>query len=521
MAAPTESIITIRVGGADISADAIYAETTFTSSAMAQPGTCSIGVRDPNDAYEFTEGSIIELLIDGVRRWQGYAFEIEKGYVHEADETYGRWSLAGVDLNILLDKLILYNRAYPRRYPDGGGAYKRKRVTENGQKYGWQVVVPRYTWDGAYIKNMLNDFDLDQVSPSIKFKGAGSRVENVGMINPDGPFTPPSAGTTIRGLMQDVSKRVDASLPGSTIWYIDPEAYLVYGPQDTEYAPFWVGDGDPTQYIGGVQGENVRSLSISRGISTIKNDVIIWAGDLDPSPNSRQQKLRYRHKINQSSVDTYGRFQHSEILSGRWTQTALNARANRIINQEGTPSGTVRFQTFRGGLYPGQIIWVWSSAHGVTENYPIRSVSMRFQQTDDAKTIVSYDVSCSFDTQDPFGLLMALKQPPGRGLTRPTFNVIDLRKNPGGTIPSPDRYDLIKEFPTSLGDRRYQTTYAYIRDSMTVYVGKKRRVSLEDPRAGTSGYLQTSPSDGKFKITEAVGGNETVYVEYHFKAEID
>ena len=517
MGTPSESVVTVRVAGGDISADVMYERTTFTSSAMAQPGTCNIGVRDPLDSYDFVEGSIIELLVDGTRRWRGYAFEIEMGYVHEDTETYRTWTLSGVDLNIILDKLILYNRAYPTRYPDGGGFYKRKRVTEDGQKYGWQVVVPRYTYDGDYIRHMLDDYDLDRVNPSILFKGAGSRISNVGMINPDGPFTPPSSGTTIRGLMQDVSKRVDASLPGSTIWYIDPDAKLVYASQDTNYAPFWVGDGDPASYIGGVQGENVRSLRLSKGISSIKNDVIIWAGDLDPSPGSRQQKLRYKHKVNQNSIDTYGRFQHSEILNGRWSQTALNARANRVINQEGIAGGTVNFTTFRAGLYPGQIVWVWSSAHGITENYPIRSISMRFL----TPTIISYDVSCSFDTQDPFGLLMALKQPPGRGLTKPTFNAIDLRKNSGGTIPSPDRYDLIKEFPRSLGNRNYATTYAYIRDSMTVYVGKKRQVSLEDPRSGTSGYIQSNPSEGKFKITEAAAGNEVVYVEYHFKAEID
>ena len=517
MGTPTRSTITIRVAGGDISKDVIYAETSFTSSAMAQPGTCNIGVRDPNDAYDFTEGAIVQLLIDGTMRWQGYAFDVEMGYVIEDDEAYRRWTLSGVDLNILLDKLILYNRSYPTRYPDGGGAFKRKRVTEDGQKYGWQVVVPRYTNDGYYIKHILDDTDLDRVSPAITYKGAGARIENVGMISVDGPITPPSSGAPIRSVLADVSKRVDASLPGSTIWYISPDGYLVYGPQDTNYAPFWVGDGDPSSYIGGVQGENVRSLRLSKGISSIKNDVIIWAGDLNPQPKSRQQKLLYRHKVNQSSVDTYGRFQYSEIVNGRWTQAALNARANRVVNQEGVPSGTVSFITYRPGLYPGQIIWVWSSAHGITENYPIRTISYRFPLPD----IVEYQVSCSYDTQDPWGLLMALKQPAGRGLTRPTFNVIDLRKNDGGTIPSPDRYDLIKEFPRSLGDRRYATTYAYIRDSMTVYVGRRRRVSLEDPQAGTTGFYQSDPSEGKFRIAEAAAGNETVYVEYHFNAEID
>lgn len=506
MADPTRSTINITVGGWDISADVIYSRTNFTSSASAQPGTCTIAVRDPNGTMSFQEGSSITLDIDGQRRWRGYLFTVTRGYAF-ADAPVREWTLSGVDLNILLDKLVLYNHAHPERYPDGAGTYRRQRVIQGGVTRGWMVAVPIGTQDGDYIKAMLDDFDIDLVSPTIK-KG---RIEDVGTINPDGLFTPPPAGMSLRDFLTDVSRNVNRSAPGSTIWYVDPEGYLVYKAQDTEAAPFWVGDGDPTEVWGDVQGENVRDLSVTTSISSIKNDVIVWAGDLNPAPGSRQKLLKYKHLVNETSVATYGRFQYSEVLASRWTQTAINARANKIINQEGEPGMSADFTTYRAGLYPGQIIWIWMEAHGFIDNLPIRSISMNFPLPD----VVEYRVSCSYDTQDPWGLLLALKKPESRGLKQPNFYVRDLRANPEQTTPSIERYVLVKEYPASIGGRRYQCTYAYIRDSLSVYVGGIKQVSALDPETGTVGFLQTNPGDGSFKLAEDPTGGKRVYCEYY------
>lgn len=513
MAVPTPITATITVGAVDISEHVVYAQTQFTLSAAAQPGTCNIYVRDVASVLSFNEGASIVLDIDGTTMWRGYLFDLEMVYINEDDESKRGWRLSGVDLNILLDKLIMYNHADPRKYPDGGGTYKRRKVIRDGQTIGYQVTVPRDTYDGDYVKAMLKDFDIDLVVPTIK-KG---RIESVGMINPDGPFTPPSAGVTMRDFLIDVSRNVQRSEPGSAIWYIDPEAYLVYRAQDEFYAPFWVGDADPSGYINGVQGENVRSLRIRRTISNLKNDVLVFAGELNPSPNSRQKRLKYKHKVNQSSIDTYGRFQHAETLKSGWRQQTVNARANKIINQQGTPGITASFTTFRHGLYPGQIIWVDSEAHDFLNNIPIRSISINFE----TPTIARYDVMCSYDTQDPWGLILALKRPPQRGLRQPDLAIIDLRRNPNQTIPNVRRYTLVKEFPKSVGNRTYQCAYGYIRDSLTVFVGKRRQLSLQDPIGGTLGFIQNYPGQGKFRLAENPSGNDRVYVEYHVSQELD
>jgi len=520
MAIPPWADISIRVGSQSVTRDVIFAETSFSLAATAQPGTCTIVLRENSDDYSLTEGSIIELKIwsdyygDDKVMWKGYLMDVEEGYEFDADAGDRKWTLHGVDLNILFDKLVMYNHAHPNRYPNGGGAYRRRRVVENGKSQGWITTIPRYTYDGEYIKTMMADFDLGLISPTIKYSGSANRIENVGQFNPDGSATPPSAGVTLRDFMIDVARNVQRSQPGSVIWYIDPAGYLVYKAQDTDVAPFWVGDGDPAQYIGGVQGENVRSLRYQRGISSIKNDVIVWAGDLDPRPSSRQDKLLYKHKINQSSVDTYGRFQHSETLNSRWTQQAVNARATKVLNQEGIPGGSASFVTYRHGLYPGQLIWVNMEAHSRLVLLPIRQINMRFINP----TAVEYTVTCSYDTQDPWGLLLALKQPPNRGLVQPPFDVLDLRSS-NADLRYASRFDLVKEYPISIGGNRYQCSYGYIRDSLSVFVGGLRRVSLPDVESGTVGFIQQSPANGRFKLAENPGSSR-VYVEYHLSRDL-
>jgi hypothetical protein len=165
---PEFSWITITVADGDISGDVVYAQTNFTISAGAQPGTCQITVRDPDRSYSFTPGSMITLGVETETvpykvMWRGYLFNIEQGYLFPDDPGDIVWVLNGVDLNILLDKLIMYNHAHPTRYPDGGGSYKRVRVVENGVTYGYIVTVPRYTYDREYIKAMLDDFDMPDI----------------------------------------------------------------------------------------------------------------------------------------------------------------------------------------------------------------------------------------------------------------------------------------------------------------------------------------------------------------------
>ena len=520
--------VEIWVGGFDISDRVIFAETSFQAVASAQPGSCSITVKGTST---FTPGhDQIWCMVNGQRKWWGYLFNIEQGYIFP-DDPEPKVILHGVDLNILFDKLVMYNHAHPTWYPDGGGVYKREKVTlDDGSIAGYIVTVPRGTWDKSYITTMMADFDLDKVSPTIKYGQTAahdSKIHSFSKINTgdtDANWTPPGAGTTLRAFFQDVSANVLRTQPGSTIWYIDPEGYIVWDDVDRSFMDFSVGDG----------GEGivfVRDLRITTDISSIKNDVLVFTGTLDPTPTSKQEHLLFVHKINNPSVNLFGRFQWSEVMGSDWMKGMINARATKVLNQEGVPAMRAEFTIFghemdmagvsSDSLYPGRIARIFSTTHAFQVydpvlglqtlegiNIPIRAVDMRFPTQD----VVEYHVTCSYDTQDPWGLLLALKRPPTRGLVQPNFNVIDRRKSPKTYIEATPM-TLVKEYAVPIGGKHWQLTYAYIRGSLTVVVGGLRRTPTAEPTSGAVGFLEYDPDRGQFS-TDA-RSSQSVYVEYH------
>jgi hypothetical protein len=436
-----------------------------------------------------------------------------------------------VDLNILFDKLFMYNHAHPTWYPDGGGVYQREKVVgEDGKVTGYLVTVPKGTWDRDYIVTMMADFDLDKVSPVIQYGQSvpsNSKIHSFSQINTgdtDANWTPPSSGTSLRAFFTDVSANIVRSQPGSAIWYIDPEGYIVWDDVDRTFMDFSVGDGGPDVVP-------VRELRINTDVSSLKNDVLVFTGTLDPTPTSTQEHLLYVHKVNNPSVNLFGRFQWSEVMGSDWMAGMINARATKVLNQQGVPAMTAEFTIFgktmqedgvnSDSLYPGHIARIFSDTHvfqvydpvlGLQTldglNVPIRSINMQFP----TPTEVEYRVICGYDTQDPWGLLLALKRPPTRGLVQPNFNIID-RTRDRKTYIEATPMTAVKEYAVPLSGNRWQLTYAYIRDSLTVVVGNLRRYPVKEPLSGAQGFIQDDPDRGQFYTV--AGSSQPVYVEYH------
>lgn len=529
-----QATIMITVGDTDVTGDVIFSQTNFQVAASAQPGSCQITLRG---LHSFLEGKdLIALYINGRKMWWGYLFVKEQGYVFP-DKPEPRMVLHGVDLNILFDKLVMYNRFNPLRYPDGSdpitglGGYKREAVSsDDGRITGYLVAIPvEYNEDGIqtktsdkdYIQKMLTSFDLDKVSPTINYGQivpSDCRITSVSMINAGNTkntWTPPSAGTTLRAFFQDVSANIVRSQPGSAVWYIDPEGYIVWCEQDFYAAPWSVGDD-----AGSVACKN---LSISTDVSMLKNDVLVFTGTLNPSSQAKDEFLKFVHKWNNPSINLFGRFQWSEVMGADWEPGMINARANKLLNQEGVPAMRAEFTIYKAGLYPGQILSLFSGVHTFTTYdptfglrtsngvvLPVRAIAMSFP----TPTTVEYRVTCSYDTQDPWGLLLALKRPPSRGLVQPNFNVIS-RQDPGADYPyivaSP--MTLVKEWPAQMSNNRWQCTYAYIRGSLTVIVKGLRQTALEEPDTMIKGFIEEDPDLGIFSTDASAAGRP--YIEYH------
>ena len=547
------SIVTITVGGNDISDRVVFAETNFTSVAAAQPGSCQITVKGTS-TFQAGRDQIC-LYVNGQRKWWGYLFVMEQGYIFP-DDPEPRVILQGVDLNILFDKLYMYNHAHQTWYPDGGGVYKKVKVSsDDGKVTGYQVSVPvKYdtktgkqteTSDEDYIKTMMSDFDLDLVEPQIKYGTPphlgthvptrmsaphDNKIIGFAMINTGdakATWTPPSSGTSLRAFFTDVSSNVVRTQPGSAIWYIDPDGYIVWRDVDSEWMDWAVGDGGP-------DAVPVRDLRITTDVSNLKNDVIVFTGTLDPTPTSNQEHLKFVHKINNPSVNLFGRFQWSEVMGIDWLEGMINARAKKVLTQQGVPSMTAEFTIFSNTLeemglssdtlYPGRIARIFSDTHtfmvydpdtGLQEldgvNLPIRAVSMRFP----TQNIVEFRATCGFDTNDPWGLLLALKAPPTRGLVQPNFNVIDRTLN-NKTYIEPSSMVLCKEYAVALSGHRWQLTYAYMPNSLTVVAGGARLNGIPvppgEPYSGAIGYIEDDPGGGVFYADTKA---RPIYVEYH------
>lgn len=513
---PRERVtVLLTINGVDYTNSAIFSLCNFTLSASAAPGTCTVVLKDRDKKLSFVPGinSIIKLYLNGVLSWAGYAMQIEQGYMFDSVKER-KWTLYGVDYNILLDKYFMYNKEYPNRSMDGGGTYPRNKKTNI-------VEIPRNTSDRSYITTMLSKCsDIQSATPAIDV--TGTQIEEIGSINPDASSQPPIAGLTVRAFMEDVSRSVLRTQPGSSIWYIGPDAKLYYKATDSAIAPYWVGEGDTTVAYNGVYGLNPKNLSIMTDISSIKNDVLIFTGNLNPSPTSTQEHLLYRKNSLTASVNQYGRFQYSEVMGSDWIQTMINARSTKILYQEATPSMRVSFTTYHSGFFPGQLLYIKSDVHTFNTwdanlttmqqtnafRIPIRTISMSFP----VKDVCQYDINCSVDTQDPWGLLLALKRPLSRGLSQPRFEVIDLVKNPN-QIPSANTYDFVREkAKQATGTNMFSTTYAYIRGSLVVYYDGLRISPLTNVNKG---FIESDPEKGLFKLGFTPTGGQTPEVEYH------
>ena len=504
----TFSEIRIDFAGVNITRHVVFRETWFENVASAQPGTCQITLRPPPDTTQQDqwvaqmedlladrEGGEIRLSIDGDMAWRGYGTMITRGFWF-ADATVPKYTISGVDLNILFDRLVIYNHDNPTQWPTGGGRYIRSLT---GLKPGG---VPQGTPDRWFLIHSLDDTDYRLVYPRLNT----NLIKEIGSAAPDGPGNTLSAGATVRALFEETSGLAISTQPGSVVWFIDPYGRIIYRDIDTYGAPFSVSDD-------GTLDVACRDLEITKDASHLKNDVLIFAGSLDPRPNATQEYLHYSHLINQTSIDQYGRFQYTETLPA-WSQNSVNARARKVYYQENTPGMRATFTIFRRGLYPGMIMTLSAGTFGLLEDLPIRSVRTTF----DNPNLARYTITASYDTNDPWGILLALKRPASRGLVQPRMQSLELQ--PGQDPPPADVFTHVEERPRSLGGGNYQCSYAYIRYSLVVYMdGRHGERMLTDPGSSmTNAFIETSPANGTFKVYPGSSGR--VWVAYHVAANL-
>lgn len=234
--------INIYYDGEDITVDCVITESRFVSRADGSAGQAEVVIRDDAQIHEFAPGKTLELFIDGRREWDGWATDLRRNYWFDgvAGMVPRKFKLVGADRNILFQRRVLYNKADP------------DLVVDNS----W----PAGTMDRAVILSSIEDF-LELASDGINID---AKVEEVASVDPYQPFKLPGPGSYFGDLLRRVSSDV-----GGTIYYIDPDRFLVYTDVNEADAPFGLSDAPGSPSVVAVSDGFNRTVSGSWGTGSL------------------------------------------------------------------------------------------------------------------------------------------------------------------------------------------------------------------------------------------------------------
>lgn len=332
----------VNNAGTDITTSVTYADAYFESQAAAVPGSFHLTVKDPNHVHEFVSGGRIEVTLGGRKIFGGFVTVPTRDFFLPADDTSKpiktrRWSLDGIDYNLLLDKRVLRNPAdYTHAIPD----------------------VPLGSSTDTHIISLFDDyFDLG-------FSGGGT-IDISSMVVHANDFTVkwtwPTQGETMRSVLDALVIFCTTNGDAACIYWIDADARINWLALHTTAAPWgfsdvpgtWKVNADGEPDPGGTEVTFIgwRDGSASEDGGSVINDVFVWGG----SPLGSSGTVVLAHRDNDGSVAAHGRWQMAELHPGETgykTQTSVNSRANALIS--GVTSGTAAVTGAQGLVNPDQ-----------------------------------------------------------------------------------------------------------------------------------------------------------------------
>ncbi len=342
---PVEVPVTIRYDGIEITSRVMYTMTSFTSAANGGVGSCRIRVRDDNQEYSFVGGRRLELEINGQREWTGYSTSIRRGYYTLTDQAPGEivryFDIEGVDLNILFQKRILYDKANPTK--------------------GLLTTYPAGTHDDVIVKAYIqNHLDLSG------YISDTSLIEYVGTPSSDSEIFG-HAGWTWGQFMQSIQRDV------GSIYYIDPDGRVVLTDVDTPNAPWGISDAPGAGEVG------ARDLEIDHGGENLRNDVLGWGA------GQGEDHMIFSRVTDDDSIATHGRWQVGLTPQPVWRQPTLDRITNSWVygspqNKRGGKDDAVAVRTVLRdqGLRVGMKANVRSEVYGYEDVLPCRQMEVTF-----------------------------------------------------------------------------------------------------------------------------------------------
>lgn len=302
--------IVITVNGVDITQYVRFRDATFQSQVNGAAAPCQFAVRDLDHTQGFTTGHKIVLTVDGIRRWTGFVSTIQRQYSFPAVDTSSpntvpRWFLIkGVDINILLAKRVMYNKANPARGElPVSPAWRDSRHPDQWQAGTPAGFIVRYLL--RYATDLLDDgIDISEItlddSPNPDFAGAYS------------------GAMTIRDWMMGLNKLVGG------VFYITPDERFKYHAVETATTNFVVTDAPGSQAVI-EDAVGVADYNIYSDASQMVNDALIWG--TAPGVST----VAFARERDSVELARHGLWQFGEFNETMYKQSSVNRRANAIV----------------------------------------------------------------------------------------------------------------------------------------------------------------------------------------------
>lgn len=493
-------------GSTDITANVMFAPTTFEMMAAAQPGSAELHIKDEDQTLSFITGRSIEMVLDGIPMWTGYIMSIGRQFAFPALDTTepaavkGRiWILRCIDLNVLFDKRVIRNTSnYLAKIPDF-----------DGTRYDGDLITNDLT--ANYLDLADDNLDLDTEVDDVVKPVDPALVGGPGTVGQYG--TP---GTKWREIMQLFSEVSGA------VWYIAPTRRLHYKALENS-VPSWGFSDVPD----GVTTIGFRELDLQEDISQMANDALIWGGDGWAGGDT----ILFSRRQNATSISEHGRWQLAEVHFGeQWykMQAEVDSRGEVIVDGSpgavpGEPARGLSFPQFNASLawfahdvpsgehlQAGQIVTITLYIHGspLILDLPLRTLRISFPNLDPSgNPYVRFQGNFSLQLTDPKNLwTFILKRQAAEGSSAfvATANGSSSSAPYGAfysdaPIPLPDGGNTVFTLNPS--------GFAYIAGTTQVYVNGLLQIPL-----GGLDYIESDPAQGEITFTSPPAPTDEIWI---------
>jgi hypothetical protein len=316
------SVISIKLGGVEISDRVLYSQTSFESGANPMQGSFTVVCKDPDQDFSPQNGQRLQLTIDDKPMFGGYVMEISRELMFTVDDTTypenvktRKWVLTGPDYNVLFDKRVVRD---PTDYKSTIAVPANKRQLKDAIRYFCDNYIDTPSGLGY-------DIDEDMTEPY-----GDPAVDRVIYVQ---------QSSTWRDQMEDFSDY------NAIVYYIDGSFTLCVNQYARMLMSWLFVDSHPD----GIKTVGFREGSYNSSASPMVTDALVWGGsslanpgeDLEtsegigvvfaryPTGPIEDQVVQGKTQKQQTEQDAVDRM----ALYGRWQQAEFNVGQENYLTQ--------------------------------------------------------------------------------------------------------------------------------------------------------------------------------------------